>query len=78
MFTWLVMAFLLGPPQRSAGVSNVQGRDARESTVSSGENVYITWTVDTATTGATYDISVDDGPWGCLRPDDVASDDDAE
>ena len=42
---------------------SVTSRDASPAMVSSAEDAYVSWTVDAATKGIHYDVSVDDAPW---------------
>lgn len=69
----LALALLLSlavSQQRPSVPSGITIRDASpSSTVSSGENAYLTWTVDATTTGMVYDFAADDGPW--VEPIDI-------
>jgi hypothetical protein len=68
LVTALGLALVQAP--RPSAPANIAVRDATAtSTVSSGEDAYITWTVDRASTGMVYDISADDGPW--VEPIDI-------
>lgn len=63
----LALAFILSlaiAQQRPSVPANLGIRDAAPGpTVSSGEDAYVYWSVDPATTGMSYDISQDNGPW---------------
>ena len=63
MILWLVLSLSFGQAQRPGAPVGT--------TVSSGEDTYITWTVDLPSTGMVYDISLDDGPWEPLRSADL-------
>ena len=66
---WFLLTLALGQAPRPSAPANMAVRDATATaTVSSGEDAYITWTVDPSTTGMAYDISLDGGPWVAIAP----------
>lgn len=72
MIALFVTALLVAQAQRPSAPSSIAIRDAGpSSTVSSGVDAYITWTVDPTTTGMRYEMSLDDGPWVQIPPADV-------
>jgi len=72
MIRALVLSMLMALAQRPGSPSSRTTRDAAQpATVSSGEDAYITWTVDPKTRGMSYDISLDDGPWDPIAPSDL-------
>src|SRR5436190_8366645 len=69
---WFLLTLALGQAPRPSAPANMAVRDATATaTVSSGEDAYITWTVDPSTTGMAYDISLDGGPWVAIAPADL-------
>ena len=63
MISILVLSILLAQVQPPASPPTVTSREASPALVSSGEDAYVSWTVDAATKRMNYDVSVDDAPW---------------
>lgn len=68
---WFLLTLALGQEPRPSAPANMSVRTAATATVSSGEDAYVTWTLDAATTGMTYDTSLDEGPWVPVVPADL-------
>lgn len=71
MALWFLLVLALGQAPRPSAPANIAVGDVTTATVSSGEDAYITWTVDPTTVGMSYDIGLDDGPWSPVLPADL-------
>ena len=71
MILWLLLSLVMGQGQRPSAPASRQVPEAGEALASSGEDAYIVWTVDATTSGMSYQISLDDGPWVAVSPADL-------
>jgi len=68
---WLLLSLVMGQGQRPSAPASRQVPEAGEALASSGEDAYIVWTVDATTSGMSYQISLDNGPWVAVSPADL-------